>query len=190
MVTVYTEPFPVVLTALLAIVLMAVFFVMRISISYHFMSTILGRNPFILLIGPPNSGKKRIMEKMGKVETKNYPLVGTFRVCDTQIKGRTIRFISFYSMKDSCTLKKDRINMIRKKPKMIVFIAKGAADAQDAEKQYEVYREVRKLFFDAPAVAVVDKKESNKKTLSYIKRAFGKDLTDTSSLENRIKNLV
>jgi len=195
MVVVYTEPFPVISAALLAVLLMAIFFVTRISLSYHFMTTILGRSPLILIIGPPNSGKKRIMEKLSpNVQTKAYPLVGTFRTCDISLNGKIFRVVSFYSMKDYYTPKKDSIKLIRKRPRLVIFMAKGTSDKHSAEKQYNAFREVRQLFFDAPGAAAVDKSEST----GAMRDIFNKDLMevqlsrkgDVTHLENAVKKLL
>lgn len=200
MVVLYTEPIPILALILSSVIIIVILFFVKKFVTDPLMRRTLKEYPIILFMGPPGTGKKRIIEKLtgAKVKTKTYPFVGRFRVSDGVVKDKNIKFVCFHSVIDHKKAKMDNINLLDKKPSLIVFIidvAKGPGISQ----QRNIIENVRLVLPGIPLLVAMDKKIGVKsKSINDLKKAFGKAMIGKSldndngiqELKARIEELI
>lgn len=192
-----TTPIPLLAIIFFAVLVILILFLVKVFFSDRLLRKTLKEKPIILVVGPPNTGKKEILERLTtvKVKTKTYPFIGRFRVCDVSLKAKTDRCLCFHCMKDDGTLNRNNIKLLDRKPALILFIVRILSDLQKIEKQGHVFKELKKKFAGTPAIAVMNKTDARGKVkIKDIRRVFGKDLlgipADKSSGLAELRNAI
>gem|GEM_PF-3287719 len=180
----FTEPIPILSILVFSISVVAVLFLVRVFISNRLLSRTLKEKPLILLMGPPKSGKKKILKKLtnAKVKTKIYPFIGRFRVADVFLKNKDHRLLCFHCVTDHKTLKKENIKLLDKKPNFIIFVVDVSSDFNRIKNQKDIFEKSKKIYSGIPSIAAMNKYDTAVKT-KEIRKLFGKGMITTPLTE-------
>lgn len=180
MVILHTDPLPAIPILIFSALVIIVMFATKKIVSNYFVKKTINGRPIMLLLGSSNNEKKMLIRNLTekKLETKIYPFIGRFMVCDVSLKGKNFCVVSSNPMKDYDVLKKDDIiKTLHEKPSIIAFIIHVTHDIQNIENQWNIFRKAKKLFPKIPAIAVMDKYDkTNRKGIKRIKNLFKNDL--------------
>jgi GTP1/Obg family GTP-binding protein len=182
MVILYTEPVPLLSVLILSVLVIVFLFFIKVFISDRLLKKTIRGKPLILLLGPPNTGKKKLIEGLSKtkVKTKTYPFVGRFRTCDVHIRNKNYLSVCFHCVNKKCMLKKNSIKLFDKKPSLIIYAMRSFSDFEAIKKQGNILREINEMFPKVPMITVMNKHNATtRRKMKEIKRIFGKDFIDT-----------
>lgn len=160
MIILRTEPVSVLWPVLLSLSALLLLFAAKAFMRDKAFEKALSGKPFILLTGPDNRTKRKVMGAVseGRTRTVARPFFGVAKVSNIVLGKREFRLVCFNHLGDNSP-RKDALRLRGRKPDFVLFSLRMAPGMDKMEEQWSSFMGAKRLFPWAASVAVMDSHE-------------------------------